>query len=700
MEITRINEMNDYIENSEQLSPTERLKIIEPLYHQCLSLEEKAVKTRTFYNYAVALMNNGETEKAHKIAIEAMKMANEKNLTDLKSRLNNLLGNINSYMGRYALALDYYQQALRLMNQLDKKKSKSGLFNNIAILYDTMKMEDRALFFFKEAQNAAQLNHDYKVFFYTTYNIVNRLVEQENYEEAKREKVKFDQLYGLKKDIEEYKALYDMINAKIAFLDAQYTEALAYGKEALIYYEKEDDPTGISDAKLLMSKVHYERGEYELALQSTLEICEFAMKLDDFEIERDARKQILKIAEHLPTQDIILESYKRLIELDEKLLDNLYRMSIYQMEEKMDIELHQDANQNMKILLENMRFINEVSKDISKELNYDSLVELILTKLGSFMKFDAMLIGRYDPVEAKIVNRKTYQDGKLEATYDILIDNKTSLGSWVIRNRRECYTGYLSHLILEDYKGGDEENPDYSVAYETVYYTPLMDNQDIIGVFSLQKYEINGFDALQLDMIRAISSYISIALSNAIKAETMRQMNHQLKTISKMDGLSGLLNRYALNEDMKPLLNAFNQQGILLSTMMCDIDYFKEFNDYYGHVEGDKVIRRISEILKNRSEPLTPYIYRYGGDEFLLIFQSETPQKIQELANEILKDIFDENIPHIEKGIAQRVSISVGLAFFENTSEPLDEDDFLRGADISLYVSKRKGRNQVRATKF
>lgn len=700
MEITKINQMNDYIENSEQLSPTERLKIIEPLYAQCLTLEEKAVKTRTFYNYAIALMNNGEADKAHKIAIEAMKMANEKNLNDLKSRLNNLLGNINSYMGRYALALDYYQQALRLMNQLDKKKSKGSLFNNIAILYDTMKMGDRALYFFKQAQNEAELGHDYRVFFYTTYNIINRMIEQVQYDEAKLERLRFEKHYALKKDIEEYKALYDVINAKIAFSDALYDEALTYAKAALIYYDKEDDPTGVSDAKLLMSKVHYERGDYEQSLEIAQEICELAMTADDFEIERDARKQILKIAEHLPTQDMMIRSYKRLIELDEKLLGNLYSMSVYQMEEKMDIELHQDANQNMKILLENMRFINEVSKDISKELDYDSLVELILTKLGSFMKFDAMLIGRYDTVEAKIVNRKTFQDGKLEATYDIDIENKTSIGSWVIRNRRECYTGYLSHLILEDYEGGNENNPDYSVPYETVYYTPLMDNQDIIGVFSLQKYEINGFDSLQLDMIRAISAYISIALSNAIKAEKMKQMNQQLKTISKLDGLSGLLNRYALNEDMKPLLEGFNEEGLLLSTMMCDIDYFKEFNDFYGHVEGDKVIRRISDILKDKSERLTPYIYRYGGDEFLLIFQSEDPHKVEELANEILKEIYDDNMPHIEKGIAQRVSISVGLAFFENTSEPLDEDDFLRGADISLYVSKRKGRNQVRKTKF
>ena len=700
MEISKINEINDQFENDEQLSQMEKYQLIESLYNTCKDHEEPAVRARIINNYAVALFYNGESEKSHKFAIEALKIANSENLIAIQMKVYNLLGNLNSFLGRYAIALDYYHQSLRLTNQLEKSGSLSSLLNNIAIIYSIVKMRERSLHYFKEAQKFSKKEHNYKVFFLTTYNIISEALENNDVDDALTNTKAFSDMLKFKKDIVQYKALWMLIQGKLAKHNREYDPAMDYLAEALVLFEADDDYAGITDVHLLMGKIMYEKGEYDKAMTYNLMVCDYATRSEDIEIERDARIQISEVADHVPMNEIIQSNYKRLVKLDEQLLNNLYTLSVLQIEEKLDIELKNEMERNTERLLENMRFIYEVSKDISKELEYDALIEIIIRKLVSFMKFDALVIGLYDSEKKCIRNRITYSENEIKQSYDVPVDNKSSMGSWVIRNNREYYTGSLTHMTLEDFEPIEVNFPDINVPYETIYYTPLVNDEEIIGVFSIQKYEINGFDHYQLDMIRAIASYISIAVANALKTKEMQRLNEQLDVISKLDGLSNLFNRYALNQDIKPILKAFNEDKVAIATMMCDIDYFKEYNDFYGHVEGDRIIQNISDILKISVQNFTPYIYRYGGDEFLIIFQGHDEETVTQIAHNILRTVDKSNLAHIEKGIGERVTISVGLAFFDPHNEALDEDDLLRGADVSLYISKRKGRNQVRSTRF
>jgi len=700
MEISKINEINNQYENDEHLSQTERFQLIESLFIATLDIEEPAVKARTISNYAGALFINGETEKCHKLAIEALKIANTENLLNIKFKTCNLLGNLNSFMGRYAIGLDYYHQALRISNQVKKSASLSGLLNNIAILYSAMKMRERALHYYKESQKYSKQEHNYKAYFLTTYNIINEVLDKGNLEEALRQSLAYSDMLKLKRDIHQYTSLWILIQGKIAYHKHEYDQSMEFLSSAVKHFEEDDDRAGMNDSYLIMGKIMCETGEYEKAMHYNLKVCEYAIQIEDAEIEREARIQISQVAEYIPMDSVIEDNYKRLFKLDERLLNNLYSLSVLQIEEKLDVELQNELQHNTERLLENMRFIYEVSKDISKELEYDALIEIIIRKLASFMKFDALVIGLYDSEKHLIRNRITYENNQIKQSYDVSADNKSSMGTWVIRHNRECYTGSLSHMTLDDYEALSVNFPDVTVPYETVFYTPLYSDESIIGVFSLQKYEINGFDHHQLDMIRAIASYIAIAIANALKTKEMHRLNEQLNVISKLDGLSNLYNRYALNQDLKPILHDFNKEKKSIATLMCDIDYFKEYNDYYGHVEGDRIIQNISDILKMTTQDLTPYIYRYGGDEFLIVFQELSEDAVVKIAHNILSTIENANFKHEEKGIGERVTLSIGLGFFDPQEEVLDEDDLLRGADISLYISKRKGRNQVRSTRF
>lgn len=698
--ISEINSINDQLENDEAITLSTKKLLIEQVIELSQNADEPAVLARSLVNQAIYLLSNGEPSLANEKAIEAMQIAEELQLLNIKRRLCNLLGNINSFYGRYNIALNYYHQSLRLAKQLDMEASTSGILNNIAILYGTIKMNTRAIEYYIEAQRASEIEHNYKLFFLITHNIINLYFDEKNLEKAQFQLDQMEAKLKLKPDVQEYVALTLFNTGKIALLKGEFAAALDFTSKSETIFAEIQDIIGINEARLLRSKIFYEMKDFVKALELAIALSRDAEKQGEFESERETRLLINKIAQNIPMDSDIEWNYKRLIILDEQLLSNLYQMSLYQHEERIDIELQQQLKNNTDRLIENMRFINEVSKDISKELDYDSLIKMIIGKLASFVQFDALVIGLYDSKREVLINRITYEKGIVNQSYDVPLSNKSSLGTWVIRHRRDHYTGYLSHMVLDDFEPLHKNFKDITVPYESVYYAPLIDDEEVIGVFSLQKYTVNGFDHLQIDMLRAIASYIAIAIANALKTAKLKDLNDQLKTISKKDGLSQLLNRYALNVDAKPILAQFNLENKSISTLMCDIDYFKEYNDYYGHVEGDNVIVKISQILTKICSEFTPFIYRYGGDEFLVVFQEVDEAKVEEIARKMLIAVDSAQMPHVEKGIGEKVTISIGLAHFTPSNELLTEDDLLRGADISLYISKRKGRNQVRATKF
>ncbi|WP_300356474.1 tetratricopeptide repeat-containing diguanylate cyclase [Fusobacterium sp.] len=155
-----------------------------------------------------------------------------------------------------------------------------------------------------------------------------------------------------------------------------------------------------------------------------------------------------------------------------------------------------------------------------------------------------------------------------------------------------------------------------------------------------------------------------------------------------IDSLSQVYNRKYLDFLMKkPLKNPLSSIIIML-----DIDYFKYYNDFYGHPAGDLVIQKVAKILKNslRKEDI---IIRYGGEEFLIILKDANIDIFKEIYNRISKNLYDEYIPHEKSLISDRITLSAGATFtyFEKN---FDLKPPIKKADEALYISKKEGRNK------
>ena len=176
---------------------------------------------------------------------------------------------------------------------------------------------------------------------------------------------------------------------------------------------------------------------------------------------------------------------------------------------------------------------------------------------------------------------------------------------------------------------------------------------------------------------------------------TLKQNNLMLEQLAIFDQLTGIHNRghldWVLNREWA---NAQRNQTPL-SLVMIDIDYFKSYNDAYGHLGGDDCLRKVAQTLQARLKRKNDFIGRYGGEEFLVVLPSVDHYDAMQLAEAFRLDIQALSIPHTRSENAQVVTISLGICTLTHFNDSDHSDLLVHCADQALYQAKDSGRNQA-----
>ena len=173
----------------------------------------------------------------------------------------------------------------------------------------------------------------------------------------------------------------------------------------------------------------------------------------------------------------------------------------------------------------------------------------------------------------------------------------------------------------------------------------------------------------------------------------LQVLNEELHDQARQDSLTGLGNRLRLHEDLEALEARVKRYGHSYCAILCDVDGFKLYNDHYGHLEGDAVLRKIgaaiSGVLRTGDSA-----YRYGGEEFLIMLPEQTLQDAAIAAERLRRTVEALAISHAPRGPGAVVTVSAGLA---ELSPARDQNvaTLLKHADIALYKAKESGKNRV-----
>jgi diguanylate cyclase (GGDEF)-like protein len=159
------------------------------------------------------------------------------------------------------------------------------------------------------------------------------------------------------------------------------------------------------------------------------------------------------------------------------------------------------------------------------------------------------------------------------------------------------------------------------------------------------------------------------------------------------DALTGIYNRRFFDEKLNQIIKSLSRTKGKLSLMMIDIDYFKKYNDAYGHSEGDICLKEIAGSISKCITRSDDFVARYGGEEFVVVLPNTEERGARILADRIMMNIKALKIAHIDNEVDDVVTVSIGITTGK-VVHPQTNEDYIKQADEMLYISKKDGRNR------
>ena len=168
----------------------------------------------------------------------------------------------------------------------------------------------------------------------------------------------------------------------------------------------------------------------------------------------------------------------------------------------------------------------------------------------------------------------------------------------------------------------------------------------------------------------------------------------RIETLSLTDSLTGLANRRHLDSVLQNEIKRMKRNNTSLSLLMLDVDFFKQYNDMYGHQEGDSCLKQLSTIFDQCTQRPADLAARYGGEEFILLLPEADNKGTHTIAELVMKNIALQNIEHKASAVAQHVTVSIGIAMVQ-ASDINTPEEIIKIADEQLYMAKSMGRNTI-----
>jgi len=252
--------------------------------------------------------------------------------------------------------------------------------------------------------------------------------------------------------------------------------------------------------------------------------------------------------------------------------------------------------------------------------------------------------------------------------------------NWVLKQRQV--------LLVEDIKkefrfNVEEIKGENGREFHSLISAPMVSKKKVIGVLRLESSRAGEFNFEDLRLLNIIANLSSVAVQNAL-------LYQYVEELAIKDGLTGLfVHRYFQERFQEEIQRAITGNANL-SLLMADLDHFKVYNDTYGHIAGDLLLKGIANILRESADP-GDFVARYGGEEFVLLLPHRSKKEAAELAETIRKRV--QGSSFMVRNKTTKITISMGVAAFP--SDGNYREILLEKADTALYRAKEEGRNRI-----
>ncbi len=325
-----------------------------------------------------------------------------------------------------------------------------------------------------------------------------------------------------------------------------------------------------------------------------------------------------------------------------------------------------------------LRVVNSVSRKLSSSLKEEDVHAWVKEAIQSSLNADTYYVALKNGTHLDL--GLFYDDGEYFQAYQVPVEG--TLGGWVIRNQKTLFLNDLrTEPDLEGVKKHIVGKDKLSLSWVGVpIHTEYID-----GMMGIASYSPLAFTQDDVDFLESLAQQAALALSNA------RQ--HKLVTLqARTDSLTGVFNHGHFLEELTHQMEKAREDEEPLSVIMLDVDYFKSYNDNYGHLVGDEVLKLLVKTIQGFIKD-TDAIGRWGGEEFAISLPNTSQRIAGQVACRIQAALRNMQISVLDQKDIPVPTISQGIAEF-----PLEAEEAFKLIDLAdqrLYIAKERGRNQI-----
>jgi two-component system, cell cycle response regulator len=248
----------------------------------------------------------------------------------------------------------------------------------------------------------------------------------------------------------------------------------------------------------------------------------------------------------------------------------------------------------------------------------------------------------------------------------------------------------VSQITVSEFLRGQDAS---AAGLRAAFAVPIVLDKQVLAVMVFFKRSQNEFNAKLVKLVNAIALQLGGFMRRKQAEEALRQANEELQRLVNLDGLTQIANRRYFDEVLQQEWKRLKREQSPLSLILCDIDFFKSYNDYYGHQAGDDCLKQVAQAIDSSVSRPADLVARYGGEEFGIILPNTTDEGALYIATQIQVTIENLKILHRCSKVSSIVTLSMGIATLIPTPESSPEN-LIALADRALYAAKAEGRNR------
>jgi len=250
---------------------------------------------------------------------------------------------------------------------------------------------------------------------------------------------------------------------------------------------------------------------------------------------------------------------------------------------------------------------------------------------------------------------------------------------WASRMHPEDRAWVVDYCVSQSKSGTDHE-ADYRALTKDGEYVWI---RDVVHVVRNEQGEVQALIGFMFDITERKNTEQKLIV-----------LQKELEELSFKDALTGVYNRRMFDSVMEVEWANAKRNHQPLSLLMLDIDYFKQYNDFYGHIHGDECLKRVAKELSKVATRSRDFFARFGGEEFIIVLPETDEKAAKMIAERCRSLIFKAQIPHEKSLVSQMLTVSIGVS----TIIPIHSDEainFIAAVDRQLYQAKEQGRNRI-----